>query len=92
MRRSLQGRSMVLPAVVDAKHSRRKRTVGSQIDSLGLVTRVWPGRGWGRCYQFTQAGCTQLQSTPGCALFTRGEAQELVNALAKELGYPVVVA
>lgn len=92
MRRSLRVRSIVFPAVVKSKHTRRTDVAGSQIDDLGLVTKIWPGRGWGPCYRLTQAGCTPLLSSPGCALFTRGEAQQLMSALAKELGYAVVMA
>ena len=92
MGHSLQVRSIVFPAVVKSKHRRHSTAAGCQIDNLGLVTRIWPGRGWGPCYRLTQAGCTPLLSSPGCALFTRGEAQELMSALAKELGYAVVIA
>ena len=92
MRRSLQVRSIVFPAVVKPNHRTRTSTAESQIDNLGLVTKIWPGREWGPCYRLTQAGCTSLLNAPGCALFTRGEARELMNALAKELGYAVVLA
>jgi hypothetical protein len=92
MRRSSQVRSLDSSSIVEVRRRKRERSAAFQLDPLGLITRTCPGRDWGPCYQFTQAGCTSLQNSPGCAMFTSGEAQELMKALAKELGYAVVLA